>query len=464
MKDGVIKNNGTSRKIYANFPETYEEFRALAENANLTADLIFNANGWDVLPTFLNKYNLLKELTEQRIGVGPNASVDDALGGLVQKVGDILLSKRSNVGDRYLLCNGDQVPTNSAEYAELVKLLPKDRATPVSVTPPNGANFVVVDTVLKGEVYYVLVRNTSAKAFKVYKTTDLKTWSVTKTGTYSFDLDPSNSLVVGGGYVCVFSEASHENDYEFKIQYLKEENFTTASWSAASAGNSPSCNPVYGSGHFVKFPYYSKSPSGPWNLFSINSAVPGWTSSSATTATADELGKFYSIVSSQNASESALITTDDFSSAEVKKIKFNGNEASTGDILGIYNGKLLLKTTNYIYYADLSSVQDGSDISTYMTNPGLRNIAPISYLESENSYACPNRESGVCVFSLDGTKRTIGSMNAGSQGDLYSSGDVFLAVCTNTSPVTIEKFESEFKANLPKISVSGVYAYIRAKE
>lgn len=79
MRDGIIKDNGTSRAVKASFPETYEEFRAMAQNGTLLLDLLINAEGWSQLPTFLNKANLLDDRAEQQLwGNAANRTMTDA--------------------------------------------------------------------------------------------------------------------------------------------------------------------------------------------------------------------------------------------------------------------------------------------------------------------------------------------------------------------------------------------------
>lgn len=81
MTDGVIKGDGTSRLAKASgWPETYEGFKALAESSGIPLDLIFNSSGWQQLPTFLNKANLLQDFTATLLGLDPadDPTVDEA--------------------------------------------------------------------------------------------------------------------------------------------------------------------------------------------------------------------------------------------------------------------------------------------------------------------------------------------------------------------------------------------------
>ena len=82
MRDGIIKEDGTSRLVRGNFPASYEAFRAQAAAGTLTLDLLFHATGWDIQPTFLNKGTLLSAATEAALGFTNSQvdyTVDDAL-------------------------------------------------------------------------------------------------------------------------------------------------------------------------------------------------------------------------------------------------------------------------------------------------------------------------------------------------------------------------------------------------
>lgn len=80
MINGIIKETMNSRKILAALPATYEEFVALALSSGIPADIIISEEGWRQLPTWLNKENLLSDITEEAIwGTASNRTVDAAL-------------------------------------------------------------------------------------------------------------------------------------------------------------------------------------------------------------------------------------------------------------------------------------------------------------------------------------------------------------------------------------------------
>lgn len=90
MNDGIIKENGTSRLMRASLPATYEEFRLKAAAGTQPLDIMFNADGWTQLPTFLNTANLLKAATAALYGLGSDAVPDDVFSKIFDHVDTIL--------------------------------------------------------------------------------------------------------------------------------------------------------------------------------------------------------------------------------------------------------------------------------------------------------------------------------------------------------------------------------------
>lgn len=138
MKDGIIKGDGTSRKMKATLPATYEEFKRAAEAGEQTLDVMFNAPGWQQQPTFLNKQNLGQDKTMAVYNRGPEGTVDDLFQS-VFAVGDIKVSARTDLGDSWLLCNGDYIL--DTDYPELAPILPvKANKWEEKTLPFNFAN------------------------------------------------------------------------------------------------------------------------------------------------------------------------------------------------------------------------------------------------------------------------------------------------------------------------------------
>lgn len=128
MNDGIIKGEGNSRylKTVADFLSKYPTYEAFARafmEGTLPIDLNgINEAGWDQLPTWLNKENLLKDLTSAIYNKGVDATLNDVLES-VFAIGDIKVSIRTDLSDNWLLCNGEFF--DESEYPVLSAVSPK---------------------------------------------------------------------------------------------------------------------------------------------------------------------------------------------------------------------------------------------------------------------------------------------------------------------------------------------------
>ena len=87
MIDGIKGSGKNTRLLQASLPASYEEFKALVEGDGLPLDLLFNAAGWQQLPTMLSKANLLSDDTAYQLGLdGDDPTVDEALARLGDQI------------------------------------------------------------------------------------------------------------------------------------------------------------------------------------------------------------------------------------------------------------------------------------------------------------------------------------------------------------------------------------------
>lgn len=100
MINGQIKGDGNSRLLKGYLPDTYDEFKTLMESGQLPVDVLFNPTGWSILPTFLNKYALLKDATAALYGLPDTAVPDDVLKSIPAKfnAGWMALEKYESAG------------------------------------------------------------------------------------------------------------------------------------------------------------------------------------------------------------------------------------------------------------------------------------------------------------------------------------------------------------------------------
>ena len=86
MKDGIIKGEGNSRllKGHSSIPATYADFRSALLAGTLLVDLLYNAAGWDVEGTALNKANLLTDAVAEALGLESiDPTVNEAINALL---------------------------------------------------------------------------------------------------------------------------------------------------------------------------------------------------------------------------------------------------------------------------------------------------------------------------------------------------------------------------------------------
>jgi hypothetical protein len=138
MQDTIILGNGTSKQIKTvSLPNSYAEFKAMAENGNLFADIKLNADGCEVVGTPLNKLNLLTDETSMELDNAEN--VDKALAFLAESINGIIrgvIQRGSASGDN---------ANNSITFENPFKIVPTVMAIAKNLT--NNTNHTVM---LKG--------------------------------------------------------------------------------------------------------------------------------------------------------------------------------------------------------------------------------------------------------------------------------------------------------------------------
>lgn len=137
MKDGIIKDDGTSRLVrsVADFKEkypTYDDFAAALVAGTLPLDVLFNADGWSQQPDFLNKANLLKDATAALFKLSGDTALPD-------KVFEIL-SKAALVGED----GGLVIPSGGKVEGSGVKVI-----TYTGIGKSGEANKITLQTGLK---------------------------------------------------------------------------------------------------------------------------------------------------------------------------------------------------------------------------------------------------------------------------------------------------------------------------
>lgn len=141
MKDMVPKATGNSRLLRSSIPAdtTHDELVSMLRAGTFPFDFAgLNAAGISQQGTPLNKSTLLSDETVQKLGIpgsAADATVNDAFNALFSrdgfKTGDVHSTWRTDLGENWLLCNGDSFDKDT--YQALAAITP-DMPTMLELT------------------------------------------------------------------------------------------------------------------------------------------------------------------------------------------------------------------------------------------------------------------------------------------------------------------------------------------
>lgn len=218
MRDGIIKDDGTSRLIRANWPATYEEFRAMAEAAELPLDLLLNEGGWEQLPTILSKLNLLQDSTEIALfGSANDRTVDEAFAGVARKL-TLIMSDMASMTVTVKSANGNPIGGVMIDglFDASGNTVITDSSGKASGYLNNGSNTLSVlnyadiedwtetVTAVKGETLTKTITLTTRNFLKILSTKNVK---------FSTNVIKVDVTVVGGGGGGAMGGFNNSTDY-----------------------------------------------------------------------------------------------------------------------------------------------------------------------------------------------------------------------------------------------------------
>lgn len=163
MQNGIIKGTGDSRYLKSAIPAgtTWEQALAMLQAGTFPIDLNgINAAGWQQLATALGKAALLKDATAAQYGLGANAVPDDVFSALAEKIGTIKTTLRTDLGSKWLLCNGANI--SGASYPELANMLPIGQPSQTSLNTNETNQSVQKVRYLNGKTYVLASNQTNA--------------------------------------------------------------------------------------------------------------------------------------------------------------------------------------------------------------------------------------------------------------------------------------------------------------
>lgn len=468
MKDGIIKGDGTSRKMRATLPATYEEFKQAAGAGEQTLDVMFNAPGWQQQPTFLNKQNLGQDKTMAVYNRGPEGTVDDLFQS-VFAVGDIKVSARTDLGDHWLLCNGGAF--SYEEYPNLKQIANK-KATSWPKVPVMVTGFYSIKYV---NGYWFAATSTGT----FYSETLDGPWKrcMAKEGALNSGLTEivyfkgkyyGATLAKSPNYYTVLAYSESPAGPWSYTSYLGTQQYVMLGlWGPMSVSSRYIFLPCYHNDTRKYFLLYSSDPISDAENHSFKSiqmdykvnGIDGTTQCSCGVATLRDkifIGGSHVSLSGNNQRGLVIkgINTDtptiDYNLSYVSGISTDGVILADGSNIGVYSyeGELLYSLGEYpktSYGGQAYELGDYIVISAYSGNLYIYDKLRKKYIGAAESVSGEFMVKEFTLASFDGTK-------------------IVACLSAPTGYVGVAETEQDIITGIvPEFSIPGVYAYIRGK-
>ena len=195
----------------------------MAEKKNFTIEN-YNGTDYDTLYPETNSGQVLLD-SDARVttGLASGSTLDDALQSVVKdggafQIGDTLTTARTNLGDKWLLCNGKQI--TQTDYPVLVGLLGAKPFGWVSKGTSTTANInnIVNKTTATGDLFLAKSDTKVDNNYHCYYSTDLLSWQSLKTSINQFHI-----WCVNGTWI-IYSNYRVTADKPKKASYYSGEN------------------------------------------------------------------------------------------------------------------------------------------------------------------------------------------------------------------------------------------------
>lgn len=210
----------------------------MAEKKNFTIEN-YNGTDYDTLYPETNSGQVLLDRDAQvTTGFASGSTLDDALQSVVKdggafQVGDTLTTARTNLGSKWLLCNGSQI--TQTDYPALVGLLGNKPFNWISKGTSTTANinYIVNKTTATGDLFLAKsdTRVDTSDEYKCYYSTDLLSWQSLRTNNYPFDI-----WCVNGTWFITIGYASIYYVYYYSGEDMNFNNFVRVNGISFVAG------------------------------------------------------------------------------------------------------------------------------------------------------------------------------------------------------------------------------------
>ena len=210
----------------------------MAEKKNFIIEN-YNGTDYDTLYPETNSGQVLLD-SDARVttGLASGSTLDDALQSVVKdggafQVGDTLTTARTNLGDKWLLCNGTQI--TQTDYPALVGLLGNKPFNWISKGTSTTANidYIVNKTTATGDLFLAKSDTRVNDKYSCYYSTDLLSWQSLKTSDGQIAI-----WCVNGTWIIAYATAiGYPNKpYYYSGENMNFSNFVTISGISSLSG------------------------------------------------------------------------------------------------------------------------------------------------------------------------------------------------------------------------------------
>ena len=221
----------------------------MAEKKNFTIEN-YNGTDYDTLYPETNSGQVLLDSDALvTTGLASGSTLDDALQSVVKdggafQIGDTLTTARTNLGDKWLLCNGKQI--TQTDYPVLVGLLGAKPFGWVSKGTSTTANIdnIVNKTTATGDLFLAKSDTEVQNSYHCYYSTDLLSWQSLKTNDRKF-----NIWCVNGTWI-IYSDYTVIADQPKKASYYSGENMDFNNFTAINGITSSIDSVAYWNGKY----------------------------------------------------------------------------------------------------------------------------------------------------------------------------------------------------------------------
>ena len=224
----------------------------MAEKKNFTIEN-YNGTDYDTLYPETNSGQVLLD-SDARVttGLASGSTLDDALQSVVKdggafQVGDTLTTARTNLGSKWLLCNGTQI--TQTDYPALVGLLGNKPFNWISKGTSTTANidYIVNKTTATGDLFLAESDTPVNNKYSCYYSTDLLSWQSLKTSDGKIAI-----WCVNGTWIIAYAKAI---GYPSTAYYYSGENMNFSNFVSINGLNASIYGVAYWNGK-----YYINTP------------------------------------------------------------------------------------------------------------------------------------------------------------------------------------------------------------